>query len=69
MKGEKVNLRLPPKPYAVLKYYVEQGYFSNINDAIRNAVIFYLTEKPWLKMYAKTPLEELQNKQEKSDLS
>jgi len=59
-KGVKVQLRLSPKIAAVLDTIVEEGYYLTVNDAIRDAINFFVYIKPWKKrIYGKTPLEKV----------
>lgn len=58
--GVKAQLRLSPKIAAVLESIVEEGYYLSVNDAIRDAVNFFVYIKPWKKrIYGKTPLEKV----------
>jgi len=59
-KGIKVQLRLSPKIALSLQQVVEEGYYLSVNDAIRDAVNFFVYIKPWKKrVYGKTPLEKV----------
>jgi len=50
-KGEKVQLRLSQKVYHKLSNLVEEGFYLSINDAIRDALNFFLYIEPYRKRF------------------
>jgi Arc/MetJ-type ribon-helix-helix transcriptional regulator len=61
--GVKVNIRLSRKVHAFLVELVRQGYYLNVNDAIRDGLNFFLAIQPWKKrITGKTPITEILEK-------
>jgi len=59
-EGVKVNLRISQNVELQLQALVKEGYYLNRNDAIRDALNFFLSVKPWIKrITAKTPIAEI----------
>jgi len=58
--GVKINLRISQKINDALRELVQEGYYLNKNDAIRDALNLFVYVKPWLKrITAKTPLHKV----------
>ena len=58
-RGVKVQLRISPKQYMKLKNLVEEGFYLNINDAIRDALNFFLSCEPYRKRYLIKKVEDI----------
>ncbi len=57
--GVKVNLRLSQKAYQKLLNLVQEGFYLNVNDAIRDAINFFLACEPYRKRFVMKTIKDV----------